>query len=168
MEALIVFVFNASYASIVLYINLLKKAKTWSYLSFIYLFFGAISSASIGAYSIYQYEQYREDYAKQQFAEQLGLEQDLQGEIRLREIAERIENDQIIINRMLSPLASKEVIIKKIKRFYLGHHFSKYQSSVYLFNERGDGYNSDLSYTDLEVSYKKEKYQVTKCLLNEW
>lgn len=159
VEALIVFVFNAIYASIVLYINLLKKAKAWSYLSFIYLFFGAISSATIGAYSIYQYEEYRDEYNKQQFADQLRLERDLQGEIRLRESAQRIENDPIIINRMLSPLASKEVIIKKIKRFYLGHHFSKYQSNVYLFNERGDGYNSDLSYSNLVSSYKKDKYR---------
>ena len=45
-----------------------------------------------------------------------------------------VGKDQIIINRMLSPLASKEVIVKKIKRFYLGHHFSKYEANVYLFN----------------------------------
>ena len=118
-----------------------------SYITFLYVFAGALVSAAacaIAAYDMYEIETLDN---KQKFANQLVLDNDILGEYLLHEAGERIKNDPLIKNRLFSPLASKDIIRQKIKRIYLGNYFDRYEIKVHLFNSKGQALDEKPTFT---------------------
>ncbi|MEO0334168.1 MAG: hypothetical protein AAF223_21275, partial [Bacteroidota bacterium] len=133
---------------IVLYLFDLPRFLTrLSYITFLYVFAGALASAAacaIAAYDMYEIETLDN---KQKFANQLVLDNDILGEYLLREAGERIKGDPLIKNRLFSPLASKDIIRQKIKRIYLGNYFDRYEIKVHLFNSKGQTLDEKPTFT---------------------
>ncbi|MCC5945283.1 MAG: HAMP domain-containing histidine kinase [Bernardetiaceae bacterium] len=122
--------------------------RSLSYQTFLYLFAFSMLCAILGAYTIYKFEQRRDRITKEKFADKILVENDLPGEYFMHEALQRIEEDPLIRSRMIAPLLQKDVISKKIRRFYLGNYFDKYEVSVLLFNGAGTPYEEGVAHYD--------------------
>lgn len=108
-----------------------------NYVSFLYVFTGALVSAVAGAVAAYHMKQINTLDSKQKFANQLLIDNDVFGEYLLNEAAEKIQQDLFIKNRLFNSIASKDIIRQKIERIYLSDYFDKYDVQVYLYNIQG-------------------------------
>lgn len=153
---------NTLYFLVLYAMGLPKYLAKIKYITFIYLFSGAMVCAMIGAYSVYHFEQRKNLNHKQRFANQILVENDILGENLLYEAAIRIKNDIFIKGRFTSLFASKDIIQQKIKRYYLSSYFDKYDVQVHLFNSKGDPLkNSDTipNFYILKQRIGDEKYE---------
>ncbi len=133
------------------------------YLTFVYLFICGIPSAVIGAYANYQFYQNRTSYSKERLASQLLVGNDLFTEYLLTNAKEKIKNDAYIQNRIFSPYASKSFIEQKIKRSYLNNILDQYNVQVYVFNSKGEPFESSrtsVNYFDLKKIFKDYKTDI--------
>ncbi|MEM9830727.1 MAG: ATP-binding protein [Bacteroidota bacterium] len=133
---------------IVLYLFDLPRFLTRvSYITFLYVFAGALvcaAACAIAAYDMYQIETLDN---KQKFSSRLVVDNDILGEYLLQEAGEKIKNDPLIKNRLFSPLGSKEIIRQKIRRIYLSNYFDRYEIKVHLFNSKGQTLDEKPTYT---------------------
>jgi nitrogen fixation/metabolism regulation signal transduction histidine kinase len=129
----------------------------FNYVSFLYLFLGALFCAVTGAYAINSYEKMENITKKHQLADQLLNERDFLGEFLLSEAVANIKDDPYILNQLVfNPYTSTQALIRKVERFYLSQHLDRYQTSVHLFDAKGDPVNVSstfLRYQDFESQY---------------
>ena len=133
----------------------------FNYISFLYLFLGALLCAVVGAHAINSYERIDNISKKHQLADQLLHERDFLGEFLLMEAAEEIETDAFIINQlMFNPYKSTESVTRKIERIYINQHLDRYDISIKIFDSNGDpgqGNSSFLRYQDYQSQYAIDK-----------
>ncbi len=140
-------ILGAAYFIVLYLFNLPRFLTRISYITFLYVFAGALVSAAacaIAAYDMYQIETLDN---KQKFANQLLVDNDILGEYLLQEAGDKIQNDPLIKNRLFSPLGSKNIIRQKIKRIYLGNYFDRYEIKVHLFNSKGQTLDEKPTFT---------------------
>ena len=129
----------------------------FNYISFLYLFLGALFCAITGAYAINSYERMESINSKQQLADQLLNERDILGEFLLSEAVANIKTDPYIINQLVfNPYTSAEAVVRKIERFYMSQHLDRYETAIYVFDAKGDPVNTAttfLRYQDFASQY---------------
>ncbi len=111
------------------------------YLTFIYLFSYGLPGALVGLYANYQYNISEDNNSKSRLASSLLVESDLFTEFLLADASEKISEDVFIQNRIFNPYASKSFIEQKIRRVYL-NNLDQYDIEVYVFNSKGDPFES--------------------------
>ncbi|WP_291724121.1 sensor histidine kinase [Bernardetia sp.] len=146
------------YILIVIFVELPRSERSFTYQIFIYIFLGAITTSIMSSYIIYCFEQTREKTAKENFAEQLLLENDLQGEFLLNDVVESLPYDPIIKNRLMTSFTTKDIISRKIRKFYLDYYFDKYDIKVHLFNGNGMPYENTMTYDEMYSRYAQKEY----------
>lgn len=137
----------------------LKKARSFNYLSYLYLNLGVAVTAIMGALATYQFEQQAIMEKKRKIAFQLADGNDKLGEFLLYQMLQKIRTDQTIINRMLTPYSGKDIIIQKIKKQHLDKYFDNYEVNVLLFDGNGEPYNYHTPYDSLMNNFQPEKYK---------
>jgi len=142
-----VVVISTAYFVLLYLFNLPRFLTKVSYVTFLYVFAGALVSAAACAIAAYDMHQVETLDNKQKFANQLVVDNDILGEYLLQEAGEKIKNDPLIKNRLFSPLASKDIIKEKIKRVYLSNYFDRYEIEVFLFNSKGQPLGGNPTYT---------------------
>jgi nitrogen fixation/metabolism regulation signal transduction histidine kinase len=147
------------YILVVIFVELPRSERSFTYQIFIYIFLGAITTSIMSSYIIYCFEQTRERTAKENFAEQLLLENDLQGEFLLNDVVESLPYDPIIKNRLMTSFTTKDVISRKIRKFYLDYYFDKYDIKVHLFNGNGMPYENTMTYDEMYSRYAQPIYE---------
>lgn len=153
--------FGVLYVGILVYWRFPKKMKPLRYQSFVYVFAGAFFYSLTIAWGIYKENQNRLVQAKTNLANQLLVENDLLGEYLLQEAIGKINADDFIISRLSSPIASKETIKEKVKRYYLSDYFDKYNVRVYLFDAIGEPVGTQVvtpSYQYFTQNFQKPAY----------
>ncbi len=136
-----------------------KVLSRMSYVSFLYIFTGALVCAVAGAIAAYHMKQTNQLNSKQKFANQLLVDNDVFGEYLLNESMDKIARDPFIKRRLFG-LESKDIIKQKIKRVYLSDYFDRYDIQVYLFNLRGKPLDRAItsSYQQLRKSVAGAKF----------
>lgn len=142
-----VIVLSVAYFAILYLFHLPKFLTRVSYVTFLYVFAGALVSAAACAIAAYDMHRVETLDNKQKFANQLLVDNDILGEYLLHEAGEKIKNDPLIKNRLFNPIASKDIIKQKISRVYLTNYFDRYEIEVHLFNSKGQPLETDPSYT---------------------
>ena len=146
------------YILVVIFVELPRSERSFTYQIFIYIFLGAITTSIMSSYIIYCFEQTREKVAKENFAEQLLLENDLQGEFLLNDVVESLPYDPIIKNRLMTSFTTKDIISRKIRKFYLDYYFDKYDIKVHLFNGNGMPYENTMTFDEMYSRYAQQTY----------
>ncbi|WP_338760964.1 ATP-binding protein [Bernardetia sp. ABR2-2B] len=146
------------YILIVIFVELPRSERSFTYQIFIYIFLGAITTSIMSSYIIYCFEQTRERTAKENFADQLLLENDLQGEFLLNDVVESLPFDPIIKNRLMTSFTTKDIISRKIRKFYLDYYFDKYDIKVHLFNGNGMPYDNTMTFDEMYSRYAQPIY----------
>ncbi len=146
------------YILVVIFVELPRSERSFTYQIFIYIFLGAITTSIMSSYIIYCFEQNREKTAKENFAEQLLLENDLQGEFLLNDVVQSLPYDPIIKNRLMTSFTTKDIISRKIRKFYLDYYFDKYDIKVHLFNGNGMPYENTMTYDEMYSRYAQIVY----------
>jgi signal transduction histidine kinase len=123
-----------AYATVITNTRLTPFLRQISALTFVYIFIGAFFSAAAVTLAISESEDLRELHRKENLSEYLLAENDFVAENILNSVVERIPNDPLMLSRLYSPYAPKEIVEKKIKRFYLGNYFDKYDVKIYQFS----------------------------------
>jgi len=154
-----VFFLNLVYIGGISFGRMPKMVRSFSYDTYLYIFFNVLISAMIGAYSIYIFEKTMDGRMKRSFANRLLIENDEQGEFLLDKALTDIRKDPMIKNRLMSSFSSKDLIIQKIKRSHLKSYFDKYDISVLIFNAQGRPYNYDRDYYTLFDRYAIPDYE---------
>lgn len=148
----IIFLINISYLSIVTFLRFPLSVKVFNYNTYLYLFLVSVASASLGAYSIYMFENTMDNYNKKDFASKLLVENDKLAEFLLYDANKKIKEDGMIQTRMLA-FSANDLIVQKVKKFYLSDYFDKYDVNVLLFNGNGEPLNGDLHLDSLVLNY---------------
>ena len=133
-----------------------------SYQTYLYFFAAAVVSAAIGAYSLYNFKQQESQLNKRKMAENLVGSADALAEYLLQDMMLKIESDEFIKRLMISPTASKELIVKKIKKAYIENYFDKYDLQISLFGTDGHNFNAADEFAFLsewQQHYQQEKYR---------
>ena len=133
-----------------------QELRKWNYRSVIYILILMLFNAGLGSWCIEQFEYERALNNMRKYAGELVLDSDNLAEFLIDEAAESIASDPFIVARMTNPFLSKESIIKKIHRQYLNSYLDKYDVSVLLYFQSGEGvpgYGSDIKYADIEKRY---------------
>ncbi|WP_375558846.1 ATP-binding protein [Bernardetia sp. OM2101] len=146
------------YILVVIFVELPRSERSFTYQIFIYIFLGAITTSIMSSYIIYCFEQTRERVAKENFADQLLLENDLQGEFLLNDVVESLPFDPIIKNRLMTSFTTKDIITRKIRKFYLDYYFDKYDIKVHLFNGNGMPYENTMTFDEMYSRYAQPAY----------
>ncbi len=154
----VVFITNFIYLIIITFLRFPSAVRSFNYHTYIYLFLLSVASAVLGAYSIYVFESTMDLHNKKDFAAKLLVENDKLGEFLLHDASNKINEDAMIQTRMLA-FSANDLIIQKIKKFYLSDYFDKYDINVLLFNGNGDPLNSDLRFDSLYNRFDSAKYQ---------
>ncbi len=122
-------------------LNLPRYLQRFSYISFLYLFTGALLSAVVGAISMYDASSEMLVDNKLKFSNQILLKNDILAEYQLHEASKDIASDLLVKDRLSNPLASREIIREKIKRYYLSNYFNKYLVTIHIFDKEGVAHN---------------------------
>ncbi|AFM04338.1 histidine kinase,HAMP domain-containing protein,histidine kinase [Bernardetia litoralis DSM 6794] len=146
------------YILVVIFVELPRSERSFTYQIFIYIFLGAITTSIMSSYIIYCFEQSREKIAKENFADQILLENDLQGEFLLNDVVESLPYDPIIKNRLMTSFTTKDIISRKIRKFYLDYYFDKYDIKVHLFNGNGMPYDNTMTFDEMYSKYAQPNY----------
>ncbi|WP_338793422.1 ATP-binding protein [Bernardetia sp. Wsw4-3y2] len=146
------------YLLVVIFVELPRSERSFTYQIFIYIFLGAITTSIMSSYIIYCFEQTREKSAKENFADQLLVKNDLQGEFLLNDVVESLPYDPIIKNRLMTSFTTKDIISRKIRKFYLDYYFDKYDIKVHLFNGNGMPYENTMTYDEMYSRYAQSSY----------
>ena len=149
---------HTAYILVVIFVELPRSERSFTYQIFIYIFLGAITTSIMSSYIIYCFEQNRERVAKENFAEQLLLKNDLQGEFLLNDVVESLPYDPIIKNRLMTSFTTKDIISRKIRKFYLDYYFDKYDIKVHLFNGNGMPYDNTMTFDEMYSRYAQPNY----------
>lgn len=137
---------SACYFGLLYLFRLPKVLSRLTYVSFLYVFTGALVCAVTGAIAAYHMKQVNQLDSKQKFANRLLVDNDVFGEYLLNESMDKISRDPFIKRRLFG-LESKDIIKQKVKRIYLSDYFDKYDIQVYLFNLRGKPMDKSISST---------------------
>ena len=152
---------SATYLVLLYFLNITTYLGKFNYISFLYLFLGALLCAVVGAHAINSYERIDNINKKHQLADQLLHERDFLGEFLLKEAADEIEADAFIINQlMFNPYRSAESVVRKIERIYINQHLDRYDISIKIFDSNGDpgqGNSSFLRYQDYQSQYANDR-----------
>jgi two-component system, NtrC family, nitrogen regulation sensor histidine kinase NtrY len=81
----------------------------------------------------------RQREAMIKFANTFLIERDVLGEYLLDQAITKIESDDFIRQQILYPFNRLGTISQKIKNYHLNSYFDKYDTRVYLFDNRGQG-----------------------------
>lgn len=152
-------VVSACYFALLYLLNLPRILSRLNYVSFLYVFTGALVCAVAGAIAAYHMKQINQLDSKQKFANQLLIDNDVFGEYLLNESIDKISRDPFIKRRLFG-LEPKDIIKQKIKRIYLSDYFDKYDIQVHLFNLRGKPLDKSVSstYQELRKSVEDAKF----------
>jgi signal transduction histidine kinase len=129
--------------------------------TYLYWFFASLICAAVGANSLYHFRKTDNLLNKQKFISQILTDNDVLGEMMLNEAMADIQRDNFIRNRLISPFASKTAIEQKIKKFYLGNYFDKYEVQVLLFDAMGlplNHHNILHDYNEFVAAFAQEEY----------
>ncbi len=146
-----IIIINTLYFVMLYLLKLPKNLTRITYVTFLYLFLGALMCALTGAMATYYNEQIATTGDKQKFANQILIDNDVLGEFLLAEAADKIKQDAFILNRFMINFSSKDIIKEKVKRFYLSSYFDKYDVAVYLFNSNGNSISNDIKIPDYQT-----------------
>ena len=82
------------------------------------------------------------------FGNSFLIEHDILGEYLLDKAISRIESDAFIQQQMINPFNRLNSVVQKIKHNHLYSYFDRYETRIYLFDNRGQPVNNDFT-TDL-------------------
>lgn len=128
--------------------------KQLSFLSFIYLFIVAAAISVTTSWSVNYMEKRAEFIYKSSLASQLLNDNDVLAEYLISEIDQRIKEDRFISNRFLLPFTSIEVIRDKIREYYLGEYFEKYDVQISIYDASGKNLSSKNGFSLTEFRQK--------------
>jgi nitrogen fixation/metabolism regulation signal transduction histidine kinase len=147
------FVVNSIYFLCVVIFDLPRNFQKAGYPLFIYVFTCALFCAGVGAHAIFVFDKQKDVINKKRFAEQIIFENDVLGEIFLKELTDKITQGAVFTSSL--PLD----IPKKIKRIYLNRYFDKYDVNVYVFDNQGVSYNSPFVFDSLYAAYNLPRFK---------
>lgn len=127
-----------------------------NYKSAIYILILVLLNAAIGSWCIQQFEYERELISMRKYASELIMETDNLAEFLINEAAQAIASDPFIATRITNPFLSKESIVKKVQRQFINPYLDKYDVSVFLYFQSGEGvpgYGTDIDYLDIQKRY---------------
>jgi two-component system, NtrC family, nitrogen regulation sensor histidine kinase NtrY len=156
------FLINAFYFFILIYLKLPKSLGRLKYLTYIYFLQTAFVCSLIGAYAVFELHNKISLIEKQKLASQLLIDNDILGEYLLNESSVQIQNDVFIQRRLLDPFSSKEIIAQKIKRVFLINYFDKYDVDAFVFDAGGNSFDKNsefLTYKEAEEAFKDERFK---------
>lgn len=153
-----VVVLHLLYVSVLLFYRLPNALDMPGYRTVVYVLFFAVVVATVGAYAILLAEQQRQSTAKAYLSDELLKENDQVAEFMLAEKIQEIPEDQVIQQRLLSIFGPKDLIVKKITKYYLDNYLDRYEKKVYIFNNNGEPYNNTLHYDSLAQRYAQPEY----------
>lgn len=153
-----IFIINFIYLIIITFLRFPRSVRSFSYNTYLYLFLLSVASATLGAYSIYVFESTMDVHNKKEFSAKLLVENDKLGEFLLHDASNKIDEDAMIQTRMMA-FSANDLIIQKVKKFYLSDYFDKYDINVLLFNGNGEPLNSDLKFDSLYSKFDSAKYK---------
>lgn len=126
--------------------------------AFLMLAASFLVQAGLGAYVIAAFEPYRQEQHKERFAEQLLQENDGFGEVLLHDAAQKIRRDPLIEQYLrFRNLTPEQVVTKKIRRFYLGSYFDKYETEIFLYDQRDNTLQDAPPYDSLYRQYARSE-----------
>jgi nitrogen fixation/metabolism regulation signal transduction histidine kinase len=85
------------------------------------------------------------------------VENDKLAEFLLHDVSKKIQEDAMIQTRMMA-FSANDLIVQKIKKFYLSDYFDKYDVNVLLFNGNGEPLNTDIRFDSLWIRFDSSKY----------
>jgi two-component system nitrogen regulation sensor histidine kinase NtrY len=122
----------------------------------LYILFWILIESVVAGWCIAEFENIRETNKMVRYAQNLVSKNDYMAEFMIEEAIISIKNDPSISARMRNPFLSKEYIIKKIARGFLGKYLDKYNASIYLYSQSGEGipgFGTTLNYFDIQSRY---------------
>ncbi len=154
----VIFAINTTYLIIITFLRFPLTVRVFNYNTYIYLFLVSVASALLGAYSIYTFENTMDTYNKKEFASKLLVENDKLAEFLLHDVSKKIKEDAMIQTRMMA-FSANDLIVQKIKKYYLSDYFEKYDVNVLLFNGNGEPLNADIGFDSLFMRFDSTKYK---------
>lgn len=125
----------------------------------LYILFWIIVESVVAGWCIVEFENIRETNKMVRYAQNLVSKNDYMAEFMIEEAINSIESDPSISASLSNPFLSREHIIKKITRGYLGKYLEKYNASIYLYSYSGEGipgFGTTLNYFDIKSRYGLE------------
>ena len=122
----------------------------------LYILFWIMIESLVAGWCITEFENIKETNKMVRYAQNLVSKNDYMAEFMIEEAINSIENDPSISARLSNPFLSKEYIIRKINRGYLGKYLDKYNASIYLYSHSGEGipgFGTTLNYYDIRNRY---------------
>jgi two-component system nitrogen regulation sensor histidine kinase NtrY len=133
----------------VLFSRFNKNITVNPFRNYLFIFWIIAISALTGSLAIYQHYLRQLLNYKQKFANDLLVDRDIQGEYLLNDISRQIQNDKFIRDRITDPLTNKDLIQRKIVKYYLRDYFDRYESNIKLFNHDDNSTKIAGSYNSL-------------------
>ena len=160
-SSILLSVLAVTYFGIIVYFKLPKTIKFFRYKTYLYFFISAFVCAITGATAVYEVDSLRAINDKERYSNSLLIENDIQGEYLLNEIAEKINKDGAIKNLFTNQLSNKALIEQKVRRVYLNNYFDKYEIDIKLFNVLGIRlmHSSSEHYHHAKSKYNKAAYK---------
>ena len=121
-----------------------------------YILFWIVIESVVAGWCIAEFENIKETNKMVRYAQNLVSKNDYMAEFMIEEAITSIEKDPSITARMLNPFLSKDYIIKKITRGFLGKYLDKYNTSIYLYSHSGEGipgFGTILNYFEIKNRY---------------
>lgn len=122
----------------------------------LYIMFWVIVEAAVGGWCIANFEDTHDTNKMIRYAQNLESKNDFMAEFMINELGEAIKEDPSISARLSNPFLSKDYIIKKIKRGYIGRYLDKYNIDIYLYSYSGEGipgFGTTLNYFEIQNRY---------------
>lgn len=161
----LVFLMHALYFGVLFLSEMPKQLYKFKYISFIYLFTGAVLCAMVGTYAIYSFGKKKSVSEKRKFANHLLPETDDFAEFLLGKAIQDIQEDSEIQSTFTDPNITINQVRQKIKKVYLNNYFDKYQVEVLFFNSRDSEpiepirTKFESRYSSYEEKYRKIYYE---------
>jgi len=80
----------------------------------------------------------RQQKAMFKFGNSFLIERDILGEYLLDQVVTKVENDAFIQQQVLTPFSRLDAVTQKIKNNHLNSYFDRYETHIYLFDNRGE------------------------------
>jgi two-component system nitrogen regulation sensor histidine kinase NtrY len=150
---LLLLTFSLVFFLAITWVDLRKSIVSVSYKAYLFIFILFGLSAMVGSLAMYRHYLNQLQVFKQKYATSLLLGNDVVGEFLLKDVAEKIRRDPLVINKLGGPFVNAELIKQKIVRFYLKDYFDKYEATVKVFDSSGQMVGLD------DSTYTLDDYQ---------
>lgn len=133
----------------IIFVRFRRNITANPYQTYLFIFWIIGMSSAAGSLAMYVHYQNLLLVNKQKFASGILLDNDIQGEYLLNDVAQKVQADLSIRNKFaLDPYVNVNFIRQKIERYYLRDYFDKYEVNVLVF----DANDQILNGGDLTIS----------------